>query len=75
MAKQQPRPGRGATVEVAGRRVGEAGRTGEILEVLGTPDHPHYSVRWADGHESVFYPGADATIRPKQTARPKKETS
>ena len=65
MANKEAQVGRGATVEVAGRRVGEVARKGEILEVLGTPDHPHYAVRWSDGHESVFYPGSDATIRPK----------
>jgi hypothetical protein len=65
MANQEAKVGRGATVEVAGRRVGEVARKGEILEVLGSPDHPHYTVRWSDGHESVFYPGSDATIRPK----------
>lgn len=49
-------------IEVAGRRVGDAPRTGEILEVLGTPEHPHYRVRWDDDHESVFYPAGDTRI-------------
>ena len=54
---------RGEVVEVSGRRVGDPGRMGEILEVLGAPEHPHYLVRWEDGHESVLYPGAGTTIR------------
>jgi hypothetical protein len=36
---------------------------GELLQVLGTPAHPHYLVRWEDGHESVLYPGEDTMIR------------
>lgn len=55
---------RGGVVEVAGRRVGDPGRTGEILDVLGPPERPHYLVRWEDGHESMLYPGEGTTIRP-----------
>ena len=69
----------GWVVEVVGHRVGEAMRAGEILEVLGSPDHPHYRVRWADGHESLVFPGSDIVVRPphrpatrsKQEGRPK----
>jgi Ala-tRNA(Pro) deacylase len=57
--------GRGDVVEVAGRRVGDPGRIGEILEVLGAPEHPHYLVRWEDEHESVLYPGEGTTVRKK----------
>jgi Ala-tRNA(Pro) deacylase len=53
----------GDVVEVSGRRVGERPRRGEILEVLGPADRPHYRVRWEDGHESVFYPGEATTVR------------
>lgn len=58
-------------IEVAGRRVGDQPRTGEILEVLGTLDHPHYRVRWDDEHESVFYPGGDMRIRTSAEASPR----
>ena len=54
----------GDLVVIAGHRVGEGERTGEILEVLGEPSHEHYRVRWDDGHESIYYPGNDAIIRP-----------
>jgi hypothetical protein len=58
---------RGDVVEVSGRRVGDPGRVGELLEVLGAREHPHYLVRWEDGHESVLYPGEGTTIRQKVT--------
>jgi hypothetical protein len=67
---------RGWVVEIVGHRVGEAARTGEIVEVLGPPDsQPHYRVRWADGHESLVYPGSDVVLRPppKPSAKAKKE--
>jgi Domain of unknown function (DUF1918) len=59
----------GAVIEIHEHRLGEKPRTGEILEVLGGPEHEHYRVRWDDGHESIFYPSGDATIRQAKTAR------
>jgi hypothetical protein len=53
----------GDLIVITGHRVGEAEQIGEILEVLGEPPNEHYRVRWGDDHESVFYPGSDATIR------------
>lgn len=53
---------RGDLVAVAGRHVGDPGRSGEILEVLGDDLHPHYRVRWEDGRESILYPGEGTTI-------------
>lgn len=53
----------GDLVVITGHRVGEAERVAEILEVLGELPNERYRVRWDDGHESVFYPGSDATIR------------
>jgi hypothetical protein len=53
----------GDIILIAGHKVGEPERSGEILEVLGEPSHRRYRVRWEDGHESVFTPGSDATIR------------
>lgn len=57
-AEAQP----GDVVAVTGHFVGEPQRTGEILEVIGGPDRPHFRVRWEDGHESIFYPRDDATV-------------
>lgn len=59
----------GDVVEVSGRRVGEPPRLGEVLDVLGPPDHRHYAVRWEDGHESILYPGETTSVRPRRTAR------
>jgi Ala-tRNA(Pro) deacylase len=53
---------RHATIVVAGSRTGDPGRKGEILEVLGTAGHPHYLVRWEDGHETLFFPAGNARI-------------
>jgi len=61
----------GDLVEIHGHRLGQPGRTGEILEVLGEPGHEHYRVRWEDGRESIFTPGSDASI--KHTRRAKKK--
>lgn len=54
----------GDVVETSGRHVGDVGRTGEIVAVLGDDRHLHYAVRWEDGRESILYPGAGITVRP-----------
>jgi Domain of unknown function (DUF1918) len=56
-------------IAIHGHRVGEAERTGEVLEVLGEPGHEHFRVRWEDGHESVFYRSSDAVVRPAHKTR------
>ena len=69
MATQQKAGARpGDVVEVKVRHVGDAPRTGEIVEVLGDPSHPHFQVRWDDGHESIFYPSSDSFVRPAHGA-------
>jgi Domain of unknown function (DUF1918) len=70
IAKGQVRAG--DVVVIAGHRVGEVERTGEILEVLGSADRQHFLVRWDDGHESVYYPGNDATVRGARSRASKK---
>jgi len=60
----------GDVIEVTGRRVGDTARSGEILEVLGTVERPHYRVHWDDGHETVFFPGSDTVVRHEQRPRP-----
>jgi Domain of unknown function (DUF1918) len=59
----------GDLITVTAHHVGEPERVGEILEVLGEPGHEHFRVRWDDGHESVFYPSSDATVRPARTRK------
>lgn len=39
-------------------------RHGRVVEVIGVGDGEHYRVRWQDGHESVYFPGADAHVVP-----------
>lgn len=53
----------GDVILVQGDHVGSPSRAGEILEILGAPDHVRYRVRWEDGHESIFTPGGDVLIR------------
>jgi hypothetical protein len=55
-------------VKTSGRRVGDAGRTGEIVVVLGEEEHVHYLVRWEDGRESILYPGEGTTIQRNEGA-------
>jgi hypothetical protein len=57
---------RGDLVVVSGHHVGEPERIGEILEMLGEPGHERYRVHWDDEHQSIFYPGSDATVRHKR---------
>ena len=39
-------------------------RDGEVLEVHGAAGAPPYLVRWSDnGHESLVFPGPDATVQ------------
>jgi hypothetical protein len=58
----------GDVVKTSGRHVGDAGRTGEIVSVLGEEDHLHYLVRWEDGRESILYPGEGTTVQPSAGA-------
>jgi len=53
-------------------RVGGPAREGEIIEVIEGDLRVQYRVRWNDGHESLFAPGAGAArIEP---ARDRKKT-
>jgi hypothetical protein len=59
---------RGDRVIVEGNKVGQARRSGQILDVMDAREGQHYRVRWDDGHETVFYPGADARIDRSESA-------
>lgn len=52
----------GDRVVVPGRHVGDAVRTGEILEVRSADGGPPYVVRWDDGHEGLFCPGGETRV-------------
>ena len=54
----------GDRLVIKGHHVGEHDRDAEILEVRGDNGGPPYLVRWSDdGHEGLFFPGADATVQ------------
>ena len=58
----------GDVVEVGAHRVHEPARVGEILEVLGEPDHSHFRVRWDDGRETSTTPPATQSSVPLDEA-------
>jgi hypothetical protein len=51
---------KGDLIVVTPRRVGGPAREGEIVEVIEGDLRVQYRVRWNDGHESLFAPGAGA---------------
>jgi hypothetical protein len=59
----------GDRLVVSGHRVGEAERSGEVVEVRGSAGAPPYLVRWPNGQESVVYPGSDYRVVAKRPAR------
>ena len=55
----------GDRIVIKGHRVGEPDRDCEVIEVHGLDGEPPYLVRWGDsGHESLFFPGSDASVEP-----------
>lgn len=60
----------GDLVAVESERVGKATREGEVLEVLSPGPDVHYRIRWADGHETVFFPVAGSLSVIGKTPRP-----
>lgn len=51
----------GDRIAVESERVGQPTRVGKVLEVLSPGSAVHYRVRWADDHETVFFPRAGNT--------------
>jgi hypothetical protein len=56
----------GDQLVIESNKVDSPRKVGEILEVQGQDGGPPYVVKWADGHEGVMYPGADAHVVPQQ---------
>ena len=55
----------GDRVVVKGHHLGEHDRDCEVLDARGPDGGPPYFVRWGDtGHESLFFPGSDASVQP-----------
>lgn len=71
----------GDEIVVESEIVGRPARRGRVVEVVDRAGAKHYRVRWDDGRESLYYPGADAHVTgrdvgaeatplPPQRARP-----
>jgi hypothetical protein len=57
----------GDRIVIQGQHVGQRVRDGEVVEVRNVDGSPPYVVRWSDsGHESLFFPGADALVHHSQ---------
>ncbi len=55
----------GDRIVIRGHRVVEPSRDCEVLEVRGADGGPPFLVRWGEsGHETLFFPGPDASIKP-----------
>lgn len=53
----------GDRIILAGERVDQPTRDGEVLEVRGEDGAPPYLVRWTDGHTGLLYPGPGSVLR------------
>ena len=63
----------GDRISIDSGKVGIPAREGEILEVTESPSGAHYSVRWADGHETDIRPaGGSARILPAVQTKKRK---
>ena len=51
---------------IEANRIGQARRTGEVVEVLGSSPRPQFRVRWEDGHESIYIPASGCTVEHKR---------
>jgi hypothetical protein len=57
----------GDRIVIRGHRAGEPSRDCEVLEVRGADGGPPFLVRWVESrHETLFFPGPDATIEPSK---------
>ncbi len=52
----------GDRLHVHGRTVGDVEKVGEIVEVHGPDGTPPFLVKYPDGHETLVFPGPDATV-------------
>jgi hypothetical protein len=53
----------GDRIILAGTRVDDPVRDGEVLEVKGSDGSAPYTIRWSDGHIGLVYPGPGAVMR------------
>jgi Domain of unknown function (DUF1918) len=52
----------GDRLVVKSHHVGDPNREAVVLEVHGQHGAAPYTVRWNDGHESVFFPSSDCSV-------------
>jgi hypothetical protein len=52
----------GDTLHVHSHTVGEQDRSGKIIEIRGDDGAPPYLVQFPDGHETLVFPGPDASV-------------
>jgi hypothetical protein len=52
----------GDKLHVHGRTVGDRDQWAEVIEVRGEDGGPPYLVRYADGHETLIFPGSDTSV-------------
>ena len=52
----------GDRVVTEGVHVDSPRREGRVVDVTGQDGAPPYRVRWNDGHESLWFPGADSRV-------------
>ena len=52
----------GDRVVTEGTHVDSPRREGRIVAISGQDGEPPYRVRWADGHESLCFPGPDSHV-------------
>jgi hypothetical protein len=63
-SSDRPKARAGDRLVIQGHREGAPQRDAQILEVRGPGGAPPYLVRWQDdGHESIYYPGSDASVQ------------
>ncbi len=58
----------GDRLHVHSHVVGASDKIATIVEIRGSDGTPPYVVRFADGHESLIYPGNDCVIEPARRA-------
>jgi hypothetical protein len=54
----------GDRLHVHSNVVGAYDKIATIIDVRGADGTPPYLVRFPDGHETLFYPGADCVVEP-----------
>jgi Domain of unknown function (DUF1918) len=52
----------GDRVVTEGAHVDSPRRQGRVVAVSGQDGGPPYRVQWTDGHESLWFPGADSRV-------------